>query len=307
MSREGQAYLELTLAMIIVGSSVVVGKLVVASFPVFLANGLRFGIASVCLVALLLKAERRIPVGNRKDLLILFWQAFTGVFLFGLLLLYGLKYTSASESGIITSTTPAVIGLISFFFLKERPTWTKSAGIALAVLGVLTINMLARPVSAGSGDRRLLGNLLVFGAVIGEALFTILGKVVSGRVSPLAIATLLSLLGFLMFLPFAVYEGLAFDFSTVSAADWLPILYYGTIVTVGAYILWYRGVAQVPASTAAVFTGVLPIAAVLLSHLVLGERLAWAHLLGVACVLLAIGLIAWPVSAQRRREAVYTE
>ena len=43
MKQPYRAYVELTLAMSIVGSSVVVGKLIVASFPVFLASALRFG------------------------------------------------------------------------------------------------------------------------------------------------------------------------------------------------------------------------------------------------------------------------
>ena len=47
-----------------------------------------------------------------------------------------------------------------------------------------------------------------------------------------------------------------------------------------------------PASTAGVFTGVLPVSAVVLSYAVLEEQYSWAQLVGVACVLLAILLIA---------------
>lgn len=45
------------------------------------------------------------------------------VFLFNIFLLYGVKSTGAVESGIITSTTPAMVGIISFLFLKERGNW----------------------------------------------------------------------------------------------------------------------------------------------------------------------------------------
>jgi drug/metabolite transporter (DMT)-like permease len=41
-----------------------------------------------------------------------------------------------------------------------------------------------------------------------------------------------------------------------------------------------------------VFTGVLPVSAVLLSYLVLGERFLWSRLAGVACVIAAIVLVA---------------
>lgn len=302
MPKPFRAYLDLTLAMAIVGSSVVVGKLVLASFPIFLASGLRFGLASLLLVPLLLYHERRLPRPSRADLRILALQSFTGIFLFNVLLLYGLKYTSATAGGVITSTTPAVIGLLSWLFLGERLRWNTVAGIILAVLGIMAINLLGGGAQGG-GAACVLGSLLIFGAVVGEACFTIFGKLLVSRFSPLAIATYVSLLGFLMFLPLAVRDAAQFDFATLPPAAWLPIIYYGVVVTVVAFILWYSGVAAVPASTAAVFTGVLPISTILLSHLLLGERLGWGHLAGIACVLIAIRLSAGPIARTRQGAA----
>ncbi|MCC6345913.1 MAG: DMT family transporter, partial [Nitrospirales bacterium] len=175
-SRTLRAYLELTLAMVIVGSSIVAGKIVIGSFPVFLASGLRFALASALLVPLLYLREKGFPRPARQDLCILFLQSFAGAFLFNVFLLYGLRFTSATESGIITATTPAVIGILSWFFLKERPAWDKCAGIVLSGLGILAVSMGSTLSSSGSGPNPLLGNTLVFGAVVGEALFTVLGK-----------------------------------------------------------------------------------------------------------------------------------
>jgi len=290
-----RAYVELSSTMIIVGSTVVVGKVITSGFPVFLASGLRFAISSVILLPILLKANNGIPALRRKDVSILFLQSFAGNFLFSIFLLYGLRLTSAAESGIIIGTTSAVIGLISFLFLRERMTWNGSAGIVLATFGVVVINILGSSLGMEQGSNPVLGNLLVLGAVIGEALWTILGKVVSGKVASLTIASLTSLFGFSMFLPFAIYEARSFDFSVVPPAGWIPIVYYG-IATVGAYILWYRGVAKVSASTAGVFTGILPISAILLSYVVLKEQVLWSHWVGILCVLAAIVLICRSLS-----------
>jgi drug/metabolite transporter (DMT)-like permease len=73
--------------------------------PLFLANGLNPAIASAILVPLLVRLVGLPAVGGR-DLLALFLQALTGIFLFRVLLLYGLTLTGAAESGIVTSTTP---------------------------------------------------------------------------------------------------------------------------------------------------------------------------------------------------------
>lgn len=285
------AYIELTLAMVIVGSSVVIGKLIIASFPVFLASALRFGIASVVLVPLLLAKEGKNVVIGKRDWFILFLQAFTGVFLFSIFLLYGLKFTSAAEAGIITSTTPAVVGVISFLFLKEKLTFNKVVGIALAVCGVLLINVLGGVSDTERGPFSLFGNMLIFGAVVGEALFTIFRKLSSNIISPLRTATLMSLLGLAMFSPFALYEAVQFDFSGTTILDWIPVFYYGIVVTVIAFILWFQGVMKVSASVAGVFTGIMPVSAVLLSYMILGEAFAWSHLWGGLCVLVGIGFI----------------
>jgi drug/metabolite transporter (DMT)-like permease len=278
--------------MVIVGSSVVAGKLMVESFPVFFANGIVLAVGSAVLIPLLVRREGRFLAVGKQNLLILFLLALTGIVLFRVLLLYGLNFTTAAEGGIITSTTPAVVGLISFLFLKESLGPNVVVGIVLAVLGIMAINVPLTGLEAERGPNPLLGNVLVFGAVIGEALFTIFGKALSERVTPLATATATSVLALLMFLPFSVGEALHFDFSAPSPADWLPILYYGVAVTALAFLLWFSGLSRVPASKAGVFIGVLPVSAVVLSYVVLGEPFVWSHLVGVSCVLLAILLIA---------------
>ncbi len=104
-------------------------------------------------------------------------------------------------------------------------------------------------------------------------------------------ATVVSVFGLLLFLPVAIYEAAAIDFTAVSWAEWLPILYYAIIVTVVGFILWFQGVQKVPASTAAVFTGIMPVSAVLLSYLILQEPFAWSHIWGGLCVLIGLILI----------------
>jgi drug/metabolite transporter (DMT)-like permease len=277
--------------MAIVGSAVVVGKLLVARVPVFLVGGLRLALACVVLVPVLLATERGWPRLSGRDLAVLTLQAFTGIFLFTALLLGGLRLTSAAAAGIVTSTTPAVAGALSVLFLGERLTAARAGGIGLAVLGILALNV-ARPAEAAAGASPLAGNLLVFGAVAGEALFIVCGKVAAARVPPLTAATTLSMLGFLMFLPFTLWEALRFDLAGVRLADWAGIAYWGLVVTVLAFVLWARGLAVVPASTAAVFTAVLPMSAVGLSYALLGEPFQWAHVVGGACVIGGIGLLA---------------
>src|SRR5438034_8520964 len=140
--------------MALVGSSVVVGKLLVAHLPVFLISGIRFAIASLILVPLALLAARGVPAIGARDLGVMALQAASGMFAFNALLLAGLALTSAAEGGIVTSTTPAVAAALAAVVLGERWTGRRSAAIGLAVLGILIVTSLAPPRRPADRSRR---------------------------------------------------------------------------------------------------------------------------------------------------------
>jgi drug/metabolite transporter (DMT)-like permease len=289
MKTNVSAYLCLAAAMALAGSSVVAGKVLTQQLPVFLAAAASLLTALLVLLPLAWKIGGGLWNVPKNDLKLLALQALTGMVGFRIFLLYGLKTTSAAAGGIITSTMPAVVGLISFLVLREKPTWHKAGGITAAVAAVLVLNQAGR---SGVGDWSLWGNVLVFLAVLGEALFVILQKWISKETLALTRTALVSLFGFIFFLPFAVYEGLKFDFAALGWVDCLVVVYYGVVVTALAYILFYKGAAAVPATTVGVFGGFMPIASVLLSSLILGEVLLLQHLLSLGLVVAGIVLIA---------------
>ena len=283
------AYTELCLAMVFAGSSVVVGKLIVADFPVFLASELSLIVALFVVAIVHIVRMKPLPRLGRKDLLFLFLQTLFGLFLFRIFVLYGLDSTSAIEAGIITSTTPAWVALIAFFFLKERISSSKWLGVILIIVGIAVLNISGKSGGAVV-SAHFLGNLLIVGAVIGEALFTIFRKSVSGAVDALSGTTYVILLGALLFLPFALYEFSQFSFGGVSASSWLAVVYYGAFVTVASFFLWFDGVSKVSTATAGAFTAVMPLSALLLSVLLLGEQILFTHILGILCTLVGISV-----------------
>ncbi|SDZ18912.1 Permease of the drug/metabolite transporter (DMT) superfamily [Evansella caseinilytica] len=295
------AYVKIVLAMSIAGSSVVAGKLLVASFPVFMAAELRFLLAALILTPLLLKLEG-FPSLNKREVVILLLQALSGVFLFSIFMLYGLKYTTAVEGGIITSSLPAVVAVLACFTLGEKLSRYTIAGIVLTILGTQVIHLTGTLSEVERGAAPVIGNLFIVGAVIGEAVFIILGKSTANRLSPLAVSTVVSIFGAVLFSPFAIREALTFSFIEVPLQAWLLIGYSGIVVTVIAFILMYQGLKQVPASKAGVLTGALPISTVLLSAMFLKEGISLFHLLGIAAVLTAIYLISKESETEDNRQ-----
>ena len=293
MSTPSFAYVQMGLAMAIVGSSVVCGKIINQAFPVFLASGLRFALAALIMIPLVLWREGRPPRLTRGQWLTVALMAFCGQFMFTCLLLLGLRWTSAVDAGLITSTTPAAMTLLSLLLLGERPGPARLAGVLLALAGVVLVNQ-ASDGAAGEQADRWLGNLLLGCAVAGEAVFLLLRKRLPPSLGDLGLTALLCLLGLVMFLPPALYQAASFDFSQAGPAHWWSLVYFGVVFTVVAYLLWFGGVAQVDGSLAGIFTAIMPLSALTLSVWLLGEPVSRAQLWGAALVVIAIACTAWP-------------
>ncbi|EWH09923.1 MULTISPECIES: DMT family transporter [Cellulophaga] len=283
------AYLQLFFAMVIVGSTIVVSKLIADSFPTFFGTSLTLIVALIGITPFYLhqnKKNKVKPAINDWKYLVL--QSLTGVVMFRVLSFYGLKMTSPVDAGIITSTAPAIIALIAMFLLKERISRNMWIGIVFAILGVCIINLFTEAHSTSEGvNDRILGNLIIILAVVCEALFTIFRKK-TPNIPAMHGSFHIIWIGLLLSIPFAFID---IDYSALrnySFKDFLPILYYGIFGSVIAFILWFDGVSKVSASVAGLFTGIMPVSAVILSFLFLNENIHWYHIVGITLVLLGI-------------------
>lgn len=285
-----KAYLELTLAMIIAGSSVVVSKLLVEAFPVFLASECSLIIALIILIPLTYVSEGNFPKIDKKTICILFFQSITGVFLFRVLLFFGLKSTSAIESGLITSASPSMVAVLAYLILKERLYVNRVIGIILVVTGILIVNIHNSSILQLNNTDSFQGNTLVFLAIICEALFSVLSKKNSTPISPIYRTTIITIFSAFCFLPFSIYDIYNFNFSYLNNTAYFSVLYYGIFVSVISYILWFQGISKVSANNAAVFTGIMPISSILLSSIILNESVLPVHIISFIFIISGIYL-----------------
>jgi drug/metabolite transporter (DMT)-like permease len=274
-------------SMLLVGSNVGIGKSIVEFVPVPLFALLRFVIAMAVLWPLLRVAKlRRV---KRDEWVNLFLQALFGTFGFTLLMLNGVQRTSAVAAGVITSTIPAVVALLSWLILKERPSGRALASIVLAIVGVVVINLVHVQENAG-GETSLTGNLMVLGAVCCESLYIILSRRLTQTLEPIDICAYTHLFGLLLMLPFGAGALAHFDYRTVPFSVWTLVLWYGLSASIFSFWLWMKGIRHVPGSLAGVFSAVLPVAAAVYGIAFLGERPTLAHGFALACVIAGIGL-----------------
>ena len=94
--------------------------------------------------------------------------------------------------------------------------------------------------------------------------------------------------------PLGLWQALSFDFGSVAAGSWWLLLFYSIAASMVTVWLWMTGLRHVPASSAGVFTVLLPISAAAVGVLVLHERFSAAQAAAFALALLGVVLATWP-------------
>ena len=288
--------------MCLVGSYVALSKPLAAAFPVLLLAWLRFGIGAVAMLTWLKKPATEPPL-TRQTRGLLFLESFLGNFLFTLCMISGVKLTTAVSAGVIMAAIPAAVAVLSWLFLRERVAPRVWAGVACAVIGIglLSLSKHELPAHAGAAPGAenahnlvWLGNLLLVGAVLCEASYAVIGKKLTGTLSPRRISALINLWGFALSTPFGLWLAWRFDFGAVGAGTWVLLVLYALAACMWTVWLWMTGLKSVPAAQAGVFTVLLPVSAALVGVLVLGEHLGGAQLLAFGVALAGVLLATLP-------------
>lgn len=289
----------LLIGMVTFGSATPISKIVTEALPPLLGGGLRVTLGASALAIAAWPQRHAIAAIRSRD-----WGIIAGIALFGMFgftaaMLYGMRMISGVEGSIVMSTTPAVTAAGAMLFLGDRPSWRKGLAIALAVSGVLLLQLGSGGSADGDSQGMWLGLGLVFLAVCCEAAYTLFGKAASRHVPPLLVATLGAALSLPLFLPFALWQSQDVAWEQVDVRAWIALAWYGLgTLALGSWA-WYAGVARVAGSTAAAFMGVMPASALVLSYLLLGEPFRWLHLAGFGVVFMGVLLISWEHARSR--------
>ncbi len=291
------SYACLGLSMALVGSYVALSKPLLAIFPVFLLAWLRFGIGVLAMPHWLKKPANEGPLSPRiKGLL--FLESLLGNFLFSICMLFGMAATTAVSAGVILAAIPAACAVLSWVFLRERISPRLWAAIALAVLGIALVSLskteqqsLISPwqstniASTTGWQHPVVGNALIFAAVLCEAAYAVIGKSLTGHLGAKRISAIVNLWGFALMTPLGLWVAIDFGFNQVPIGMWLLLLFYGLAASVWTVWLWMTGLQQVSAARAGVFTVLLPVSAGLVGVWVLGESITGTQVVAFCAAL----------------------
>jgi drug/metabolite transporter (DMT)-like permease len=260
---------------------VILGRMVVASlcFLPFLGSFMRMGL-------------------RRRHLLPVVAMCLCEPCLYFLFESAALVYTSASQASLISSMLPLLVALAAGFFLGERISSRTISGFIVAAAGALWLSMGGK--TTAEAPFPALGNFLEFMAMICAAGYTILMKQLSKELHPFFLTGLQAFAGALFFAPVLLLPSVRAAPITMSGC--LVVLYLGIVISVCAYGLYNFGISRIPASRAGAFVNLIPVFAIVLGFLILGERLTFQQ--WIACTVVFSGVLLSQDSATVSRREV---
>jgi drug/metabolite transporter (DMT)-like permease len=299
---ERVAFLLLILGNLLWAGTYVTGKIALEQLSPIELNSLRFCLAALVLLPVVIRGWRQIP-RDRHSLLLLAQIVLLGWVLNKALEYSGLALSTASDVALLIATESLFTAVLSWLFLRERITLVSILALAIGLSGAYLIverGLIPNLGIGSSNTLRIIGDLLVIGSLILEAAYTIRGKTALNRLSlPPLLLTSATLAGsMLVWVPAGAIAVWQAGLPSLSLAGWLSVLYMAIGSTVLGYWLWFQGLGTLDASAAAPTLFVQPLVGAALGVLLLHDQVTWATLLGGGLIGLSLLLV---VIGTRRR------
>lgn len=250
--------------------------------PTFTMVWLRVAVGSVTLLLVLRVLGQEVPRGGRV------WVAFFGMGLLNnalpmLLIVWGQHGIASGLASILNATTPLFTVLVAHLFTTdEKLTVFKMLGVVVGFAGAAA--MIGPDALSGVGTD-VLAQLACLAGALSYAFAGIFGRRFRRMgVPPLATAAGQVTASALMLLPVMLLVDRPWELSMPHIATWGAILGVGLLSTALAYVLYFRILATAGATNLLLVTFLIPVSAILLGTVVLGELLLPRHFVGMALI-----------------------
>jgi drug/metabolite transporter (DMT)-like permease len=285
--REFWAYLALCSAVIFWGVSFVATKIALESIPTFTLILGRFAFAGcMFLILMVIRGFPRLTLKEHGRVILI---ALCEPGLYFTFETIGLQHTTAPMASLIIATIPVTVLILSGLFLGES---TRRAGIIgmIASLGGIAVLITADPQFSWAVSGHLLGDLLIFGAVLSATFYIIFARSLGKNHSAMEFTGLQIIYGALLFVPAFLWELPVVQWSEISTRSVAAFSFLTLFATIGAFLCYNHALTKLPATRAAIFINGIPVVTALSAWALLGERLTLVQLGGGAMVLVGVYL-----------------
>jgi drug/metabolite transporter (DMT)-like permease len=241
---------------------------------------LRFGMASICMIFIILVRKNPLPRG--RILIGLVLMGALGYVGQSFCYFTGLTLASAGLVALLLYLYPAIVTVISVIFLKEPVSKLKITALVLALAGtVLTIG------PAGGGQP--LGIILSLGAAFIYSIYILVGSKIVKQGTAIQSSTVIIISAAVVYGVLISVQGPAFP---VTLSGWISVIALALISTVLAVVTFLAGLERVGPTNAATLSTIEPVVTVVLASLILAETITPLRILGGMMILLAVIFLA---------------
>lgn len=289
----------LVLMVLIWGANFSVIKWAFVEIPPQPFNALRLVIASAVFLAAIRWARRRAQTGDpvssivhtpnpltRRDRRDLIWLGLVGHLGYQFFFVGGVALSTASNAALIVGTTPTVLAVVSALLGRERISGFHWAGALLAVTGIAFV--VGPGASFGGATWR--GDLMVMGSVACWTTFTLGSARLIERHSPLYVTGMTMVYGGIPYVALALPAILRVDWTAVSLGAHVALVLSALLALNLAYVIWYTGVQRLGPARTSIYSNGVPIVAMFVAAMWLGESLTWMKIAGASAVLGGVAL-----------------
>jgi drug/metabolite transporter (DMT)-like permease len=269
----------LIIVMVLWGSAFTSSKVAIAAVGYEVAGSLRFLLGAAVLLLVLPFAGRPGPGRDGRNWLALTGLGLVGVFGYNLLFFLGLSLAPATDgSMIIPVLSPVITTALSVLLGHRRLASTQVLGLGAAVLGAATY-ITGAPAEPGSGHR-IIGDALFVAAAACWSTYTVLGRPILGRLAAQRVSTYTTAIGALALgLVASPFVG-DVDVARLDGVFWLNMAYLAILPTALAYVLYYRAVHRLGATTAATMMFLVPVVGMVCGIVLLHESINPTQVVG---------------------------
>ena len=297
----------LLLLSVLWGGSFFFQKVALAALPPFTVLLCRVGLAAAMLGVAVRLAGYRLPrsLGGWAPFAIM--AVLNNLIPFSLIL-WGQTHIASGLAAILTACTPLLTAILAHYLTRDETlTSRRVAGVLLGLAGVMLMlgpDVLAvnGGVDGGAHDGGFSGSVLAQLAVLAAGVSYACAGIFGRRFAetpPLVTATGQVTAATVLILPVALLVDRPWTLAPPGAHVWAALLGVALISTALGYVVYFRILATAGATNLLLVTLLMPVIALVLGGLVLGERLAPRHLAGMALIAAGLALIDGRVLAWR--------
>jgi drug/metabolite transporter (DMT)-like permease len=277
------ADLLLICVVMIWGSNYTFGKIALREFSPTSFAALRTMLSAPILLLVLSIREKGLHI-TKGDILPFALLGLLGHCLNRLCWSYGLTLTTASNASLLLAITPIHVALLATLFGIERVHRKSAVGIAVALLGVFFV-LKADLVNVRFGKATLVGDVFMLGTGVLWALFTIYAKHLLQNHSILKLTAWSAQFGAAFMIPFALRSLIQGELAGISLKAWGCLLVVSFLGNALSHLFWITGIFKIGPTKTTVYQTLVPLVAIFIAVMVLGESLALAQMVGAALIL----------------------